>query len=89
MCRQELSNDSADPKNDPLLCAAQVFDYERWKMHRSSSRYLRHVAGLPDSRIAAGLVKPLAYVASVSLAVMAYNLLVEVTRAAAARAGGS
>jgi hypothetical protein len=30
---------------------AQVFDFERWKTHRSSSRYLRHVLGMRDSKI--------------------------------------
>ena len=29
----------------------QVFDFERWKTHRSSSRYLRHVLGMGDSKI--------------------------------------
>jgi hypothetical protein len=69
-----------------------VFDYERWKMHRSSGRYMRHVVGLLDSNILGGLLKPLAYVACVSMAVMAYNLLVEVgSRALRASwcAGGS
>jgi hypothetical protein len=28
-----------------------VFDFERWKKHRSSSRYLRHVLGLGESKI--------------------------------------
>ena len=31
--------------------AVQVFDFERWKTHRSSSRYLRHVLGIFDSKI--------------------------------------
>ncbi len=33
----------------------QVFDFERWKTHRSSSRYLRHVLGMRDSKIVSDL----------------------------------
>lgn len=35
----------------PPVPAAQVFDFDLWKKHRSSSRYLRHIVGLGESRI--------------------------------------
>lgn len=29
----------------------QVFDFDRWKKHRSSSRYMRHMAGMFSSSV--------------------------------------
>lgn len=55
----------------------QVFDFALWKKHRSSSRYLRHILGLPSSRIVFGLAGPLLYVLSLSLAVAVYNASAE------------
>jgi putative membrane protein len=56
----------------------QVFDFERWKKHRSSSRYLRHALGFFESRIVAGLALPLSYVMVVCTAVAGYHLAAEV-----------
>ena len=39
------------PPNPLQLPNQQVFDFELWKKHRSSSRYLRHIVGLGESRI--------------------------------------
>lgn len=39
------------PPLQPQLSSLQVFDFELWKKHRSSSRYLRHILGLYNSRI--------------------------------------
>ncbi|EFN53823.1 hypothetical protein CHLNCDRAFT_32075 [Chlorella variabilis] len=54
-----------------------VFDFERWKTHRSSSRYLRHVLGIFDSKIVQGLAKPLAYVMTLATGVALYHTLAE------------
>lgn len=43
----------------------QVFDFDRWKKHRSASRYLRHVRATFTSRIVSCSFVPLS--ASVSL----------------------
>ncbi|KAI7839791.1 hypothetical protein COHA_006590 [Chlorella ohadii] len=49
-----------------------VFDFERWQKHRSSARYLRHMAGMFSSSVIQGLAAPLAYVVAVSIGVAAY-----------------
>jgi hypothetical protein len=54
-----------------------VFDFERWKTHRSSSRYLRHVLGIGESRIVQGLAAPLAYVMTLATGVAVYHTLAE------------
>jgi hypothetical protein len=64
-------------------CILQVFDFDRWKKHRSSSRYLRHVLGLFDSKVFQGLSKPLAYVMTLATGVALYHTLAEVSPAAA------
>jgi hypothetical protein len=72
-----LSHSHSDPP--PYLPARlQVFDFERWKKHRSSSRYLRHALGIFESRIVSGLAQPLAYVMAVCGAVATYHLAAEV-----------
>lgn len=58
----------------------QVFDFELWKRHRSSSRYWRHITGLFESRIVSNLAAPLTYVMALSSAVAAYHVLAEVGR---------
>ncbi|PRW33245.1 UPF0187 chloroplastic [Chlorella sorokiniana] len=49
-----------------------VFDFERWQKHRSSARYLRHMAGMFSSSVIQGLAVPLAYVVTVSVGVATY-----------------
>lgn len=42
------------PQHAPAshLCPVpQVFDFERWQKHRSSSRYMRHMAGMFSSSV--------------------------------------
>ena len=38
------------------------FDFEKWKSHRASSRYRRHIVGLFGSRIVRALGSPLLFV---------------------------
>ncbi|GAB4818998.1 hypothetical protein N2152v2_006044 [Parachlorella kessleri] len=53
--------------------ARVVFDFDRWAAHRSTSRYARHIFGLPASRLMRGLSGPLLYVMGVASAVCAYE----------------
>ncbi|KAI3425146.1 hypothetical protein D9Q98_008917 [Chlorella vulgaris] len=57
--------------------ARPVFDFERWKTHRSSSRYLRHVLGIFESRVFRGLAAPLGYVMTLATGVALYHTLAE------------
>ncbi|GAB4816433.1 hypothetical protein N2152v2_003479 [Parachlorella kessleri] len=50
-----------------------VFDFNRWAVHRSSSRYLRHMLGIFNSRLIKGLAAPLVYVVGLATAVAAYE----------------
>ncbi|KAI3434870.1 hypothetical protein D9Q98_002924 [Chlorella vulgaris] len=50
-----------------------TFDFGRWRTHRSSGRYLRHMASLLRANTLQGVAQPLAYVISVSLGVAAYH----------------
>ncbi|KAL4856957.1 hypothetical protein ACK3TF_002657 [Chlorella vulgaris] len=81
------TDDSIQPSPPPLLTDARkeynrqfqrpVFDFERWKTHRSSSRYLRHVLGMRDSKIILGLAPPLFYVMTLTTAVAVYGTLAQ------------
>lgn len=46
-CRHLTS--PAHPTRPPPSCL-QVFDFDLWKRHRSSSRYWRHITGIFESR---------------------------------------
>lgn len=50
-----------------------VFDVDRWEMHRSSSRYFRHLAGMLGSGLVRGLLRPLMYVVTTSILVGLYE----------------
>lgn len=54
-----------------------VFDFERWQRHRSASRYLRHMVGLPTSRSLKWMGAPLTCTVSVATAVCLYYTLAE------------
>ena len=63
-----------------LVVCLQVFDFNRWETHRSTSRYLRHMQGLPTSRLVRGLAGPLLYVLGVATAVCAYEYARQASR---------
>ncbi|KAK9806351.1 hypothetical protein WJX72_011075 [[Myrmecia] bisecta] len=46
-----------------------VFDFEQWSEHRSPERYMRHLIDLPKSRIAKGVMQPVAWVLFLSTGV--------------------
>ncbi|PRW33726.1 UPF0187 chloroplastic [Chlorella sorokiniana] len=71
----KLSGDDLKEANRKHM--RSVFDFDLWKKHRSSSRYLRHIVGLGESRIVSGLMAPLTYVMTLSLAVACYNAAAE------------
>lgn len=50
-----------------------VFGFQEWQRHRSTGRYLRHIAGLLYSRIVWGLIGPLSFISSVALVVCMYE----------------
>ncbi|EFN53422.1 hypothetical protein CHLNCDRAFT_136634 [Chlorella variabilis] len=54
-----------------------VYDFENWRQHRSTKRYMRHAKGLLGSRIFRGLASPLLYILAVSASVAVWNTLVE------------
>jgi hypothetical protein len=53
------------------------FGFEQWKAHRSSSRYVRHLAGLFGSRIVRGLGAPLGIVLAAGAATGGYETALE------------
>ncbi|EFN57136.1 hypothetical protein CHLNCDRAFT_34835 [Chlorella variabilis] len=55
-----------------------VFDFDRWKKHRSGSRYMRHARATFTSRITQGLAAPLLYVTGLSIAVASWHTAAEV-----------
>lgn len=71
----KLSGDDLKEANRKKM--RTVFDFELWKRHRSSSRYWRHMTGIFESRIVAGLAAPLTYVMALSSCVAAYHVLAE------------
>lgn len=54
-----------------------VFTPKRWRAHRSTNRYLRHVAGIFKSRTFRGLAPPLALITVISTWVCAYHTWLE------------
>jgi predicted membrane chloride channel (bestrophin family) len=50
-----------------------VFDFKRWREHRSTKRYQRHIVGIGGSRIVRGLAGPLWFVVIVSVGVGTYE----------------
>ncbi|KAI8103355.1 hypothetical protein M9435_004694 [Picochlorum sp. BPE23] len=46
-----------------------VFDFENWAEHRATTRYLRHISGIFDSRLVRGLSTPLVSVAMLATVV--------------------
>jgi hypothetical protein len=56
----------------------QVFTFENWESHRSSDRYLRHIASMFTSRVVWGLKLPLLYVGAIAGSVCAYEAGIEV-----------
>lgn len=55
----------------------EVFDAARWRQHRSVLCYYRHMTSIISSRIVLGLLKPMLYVAGISLAVCSYHSLAD------------
>lgn len=51
------------------------FDHEDWRNHRSTGRYLRHLASLPGSRIVRSLGPPLAWVVFAGAATGTYETI--------------
>lgn len=47
----------------------------RWAAHRSTSRYMRHLAGVKSSRTVKALLAPLSYFAGVSVLAGIYSLI--------------
>lgn len=65
--------DTDDFKESSRQFLRTVFDFDRWEKHRSTSRYLRHIKGLPESRLVRGLAPPLLYVISLATALGIYE----------------
>lgn len=54
------------------------FTFQRWAFHRGGSRYLRHMAGIFQSRIVRNLAQPVLFAGSAALAVATYETLLQV-----------
>lgn len=71
-----------DPDSSPLVCSRKyrrtVFDFKKWKEHRSTDRYVRHMGSMLSSRMVRGLAPPLLYIFGVAAFVCAYNTAVQV-----------
>jgi predicted membrane chloride channel (bestrophin family) len=60
-------------KEDSRKYRRTVFDFKRWREHRSTKRYQRHIVGIGGSRIVRGLAGPLWFVVIVSVGVGTYE----------------
>ncbi|PRW20392.1 UPF0187 chloroplastic [Chlorella sorokiniana] len=73
---------SVDLASDPVKEGSRryrrtVFDFNEWRKHRSTERYVRHMQSMTSSRMVRGLAAPLAYIFAVATAVSVYNASVE------------
>ena len=59
----------------------QVYDFDKWASHRSTRRYLRHVLGMFNSRIVAGLQFPLTFIGTTATLLCIYETLLTQVRA--------
>lgn len=50
---------------------------QKWKEHRSTDRYVRHMGSMLSSRMVRGLAPPLLYIFGVAAFVCAYNTAVQ------------
>jgi predicted membrane chloride channel (bestrophin family) len=69
-----------DDKEELRKQRRTVFTSADWKKHRSTGRYFRELINLPRSGVIRGLVRQGLIVASLSSAVVGYNMMVELKR---------
>jgi putative membrane protein len=61
--KQQRSYDRDSFKESSRKMFRTVFDFENWTEHRATSRYMRHISGIFQSRLVYGLSGPLLWVA--------------------------
>lgn len=50
-----------------------TFDFQDWRNHRSSLRYIRNLQSLPDSRLIRGVLSPVLGIFAFSMTVAIYK----------------
>eukprot|EP00245_Coleochaete_scutata_P001580 TRINITY_DN1195_c0_g4_i1.p1 TRINITY_DN1195_c0_g4~~TRINITY_DN1195_c0_g4_i1.p1 ORF type:complete len:451 (+),score=45.83 TRINITY_DN1195_c0_g4_i1:165-1517(+) len=63
-------------KMEELPSKRRVFDFGDWQKHKSTSRYIRHVLTMPDSRVIQALVPPVLFMTGIASFVVGWNQLV-------------